>query len=141
MRGGSDIRREKMCLPATRPAPHGLDKIQPESVQKHSKSERVGADRGGSVRFCGLDGFLPSPTLGAQVKPKVVDKGKAKVADTGKPTKAVYPIMTGGDFKIREPKVPTPPSLPVNLSAKRGLLEEKPKKPPKVARVLRLLDE
>jgi hypothetical protein len=51
-----------MCLPATRPAPHRLDKIQPESVQKHSKSERVGADRGGSVRFCGLGGFLPSPT-------------------------------------------------------------------------------
>jgi hypothetical protein len=52
---------KKMCLPATRPAPHGLDKIQPESVQKHSKSGRIGADRGGSVRFCGLGGFLPSP--------------------------------------------------------------------------------
>jgi hypothetical protein len=75
------------------------------------------------------------------VKPKFVDKGKAKVVDTGKPTKAVYPIMNGGDFKIREPKVPTPPSLPVNPPAKRGLLEEKPEKPPKVARVLRLLDE
>jgi hypothetical protein len=36
--------------------------------------------------------------LAAQVKPKAVDKGKAKVVDTGKPTKAVYPIMTGGNF-------------------------------------------
>jgi hypothetical protein len=36
--------------------------------------------------------------LAAQVKPKVVDKGKAKVVDTGKPAKAVYPIMTGGEL-------------------------------------------
>jgi hypothetical protein len=79
--------------------------------------------------------------LATQVKPKVVDKGKAKVVDTGKPAKAVYPIMTGRDFKIREPKVSTPPSLPVNPPTKRGLLEEKPEKPPKVARVLKLLDE
>jgi hypothetical protein len=79
--------------------------------------------------------------LAAQVKPKVVDKGKAKVVDTGKPAKVVYPIMTGGDFKIREPKVPTPPSLPINPPAKKGLLVEKPEKPPKVARVLKLLDE
>jgi hypothetical protein len=76
----------------------------------------------------------------AQPKPKV-DKGKAKVVDTGKPTKAVYPIMTGGDFKIREPKVPTPPSLPINPSAKKGLLVDKPEKPPRVARALQLLDE
>jgi hypothetical protein len=79
--------------------------------------------------------------LAAQVKPKVVDKGKAKVVDTGKPAKVVYPVMTGRDFKIREPKVPTPPSLPVNPSAKKGLLVEKPEKPLKVARVLKLLDE
>jgi hypothetical protein len=79
--------------------------------------------------------------LAAQVKPKVVDKGKAKVVDTGKPAKVVYPIMTGGDFKIREPKVPTPLSLPINPPAKKGLLEEKPEKPPKVSRVLKLLDE
>jgi hypothetical protein len=79
--------------------------------------------------------------LAAQVKPKVVDKGKAKVVNTGKPVKAVYPIMTGGAFKIWEPKVPTPPSLPINPPAKKGLLVEKPKKPPKVARALKLLDE
>jgi hypothetical protein len=47
--------------------------------------------------------------LAAQVKPKIIDKGKAKVIDTGKPEKVKYPIMTGGDFKIWEPKVPTPP--------------------------------
>jgi hypothetical protein len=79
--------------------------------------------------------------LAAQVKPKAVDKGKAKVVDTGKPTKAVYPIMTGGNFKIREPKVPTPPSLPINPPAKKGLLVDKPEKPPRVARSLKLLDE
>jgi hypothetical protein len=79
--------------------------------------------------------------LAAQVKPRVIDKGKAKVADTGKPSKAVYPIMTGGDFKIREPTVPAPPSLPINPPVKRGPPEEKPEKPTKAARVLRLLDE
>jgi hypothetical protein len=79
--------------------------------------------------------------LAAQVKPKVADKGKAKVIDTGKPTKAVYPIMTGGNFKIWEPKVPIPPSLPVNPPTKKGLLVDKPEKPPRVARALKLLDE
>jgi hypothetical protein len=79
--------------------------------------------------------------LAAQIKPKVIDKGKAKVVDTGKPAKVIYPIMTGGDFKIREPKVPTPPSLPINQPAKRGPLAEKPEKPPKAARVFKLLDE
>jgi hypothetical protein len=79
--------------------------------------------------------------LAAQVKPKAVDKGKAKVVDTGKPAKAVYPVMTGGNFKIREPKIPTPPSLPINPPPKEGLLAKKPEKPPKVARALKLLDE
>jgi hypothetical protein len=79
--------------------------------------------------------------LAAQIKPKVVDKGKEKVVDTGKPAKVIYPIMTGGDFKIREPKVSTPPSLPVNPPTKRGPLVEKPVKPPKAARVLKLQDE
>jgi hypothetical protein len=77
----------------------------------------------------------------AQVKPKAVDKGKVKVVDTRKPAKAVYPVMTGGTFKIREPKISTPPSLPINPPAKGGLLAEKPDKPPKVARELKLLDE
>jgi hypothetical protein len=79
--------------------------------------------------------------LAAQVKPKAVDKGKAKVVDTRKPAKAVYPVMTGGNFKIREPKIPTPPSLPINPPAKEGLQAEKPEKPLKVARALKLLDE
>jgi hypothetical protein len=79
--------------------------------------------------------------LAAQPKPKVVDKGKTKVVDTGKPTKAVYPIMTSGNFKIREPKVPTPPSLPINPPVKKGLPMDKPEKPPRAARALKLLDE
>jgi hypothetical protein len=83
-------------------------------------------------------GEAPSAT---QVKPKAVDKGKAKVIDVGKPAKAVYPIMTGGSFKIREPRIPTPPSLPINPPTKEGLLVEKPEKPPKVAKALKLLDE
>jgi hypothetical protein len=78
--------------------------------------------------------------LATQVKPKAVDKGKAKVVDTGKPAKAVYPVMTGGDFKIREPKVPTPPSLPINPPPEEGLAK-KPEEAPKVARALKLLDE
>jgi hypothetical protein len=75
------------------------------------------------------------------VKAKVIDKGKAKVVNTRKPANAVYPIMTGGAFKIREPKVPTPPSLPINPPVKKDLLVEKPEKPPKVVRALKLLDE
>jgi hypothetical protein len=54
--------QKKILIPATRPAPYGLDKILPESAKNSSKSTRVGADRGGSGRVCGLGGFLPSPT-------------------------------------------------------------------------------
>jgi hypothetical protein len=78
--------------------------------------------------------------LAAQVKPKAVDKGKAKVVDTGKPAKAVYPVMTGEHFKIRERKVPTPPSLPINPPPEEGLAK-KLEETPKVARALKLLDE
>jgi hypothetical protein len=79
--------------------------------------------------------------LAAQVKTKIVDKGKAKVIDTGKPEKVKYLIMTGGDFKIREPKVLTPPTLPMAPPMKKDSLREKAEKPSKVARVLKLLDE
>jgi hypothetical protein len=79
--------------------------------------------------------------LAAQVKLKVVDKGKAKVIDTGKPEKVKYPIMTGGNFKIREPKVLTPPTLPIAPPVKKDSLREKVEKPSKAARVLKLLDE
>jgi hypothetical protein len=79
--------------------------------------------------------------LAAQVKPKVVDKGKAKVVDTGKPEKVKYPIMTDGNFKIREPKVPTPPTLPIAPPMKRDSLREKVEKPSEAAWVLKLLDE
>jgi hypothetical protein len=79
--------------------------------------------------------------LAAQVKPKIVDKVKAKVIDTGKPKKATYPIQNDGVFKIWEPKVPTPPTLPIAPPAKKNPLGEKAEKPSKVARVLKLLDE
>jgi hypothetical protein len=79
--------------------------------------------------------------LAAQVKPKIVNKGKAKVIDTRKPEKVKYLIMTGGDFKIQEPKVPTPPPLPIAPPVKKDPLQEKAEKPSKVARVLKLLDE
>jgi hypothetical protein len=79
--------------------------------------------------------------VAAQIKPKIIDKGKAKVIDTGKPKKVSYPIQTGGDFKIREPKVPTPPTLPIAPPPKKNPLVEKAEKPSKVARVLKLLDE
>jgi hypothetical protein len=79
--------------------------------------------------------------LAAQVKPKAVNKGKAKVIDTGKPEKVKYPIMTGGDFKIREPKVSTPPTLLVAPPSKKDSLREKAEKSLKVARVLQLFDE
>jgi hypothetical protein len=79
--------------------------------------------------------------LATQVKPKIVDKGKAKVINTGKPEKVKYPIMTSGDFKIREPKVPTPPPLPIAPPVKKDSLREKAEKPSKMARVLKLLDE
>jgi hypothetical protein len=60
--------------------------------------------------------------LAAQVKPKVVNKGKAKVIDTGKSEKVKYPIMTGENFKIWEPKVPTPPTLPIAPPVKKDSL-------------------
>jgi hypothetical protein len=44
---------------------------------------------------------------------QTADKGESKKVDKGKgiliePEKVVYPIQTGGDFKICEPKAPTP---------------------------------
>jgi hypothetical protein len=75
------------------------------------------------------------------LKPRAIDKGKVKVVDAGKPAKAVYPVMTGGNFKIREPRIPTPPSLPINPPPNGGLPIQKPEKPPRVARALKLLDE
>jgi hypothetical protein len=78
--------------------------------------------------------------VATQTKPKVVDKGKAKVTDTGKPEKVSYPIQTGGQFKIREPKPLTPPRIPIDAPLKKPPVE-KAEKPLKVARVLKLQDE
>jgi hypothetical protein len=84
-------------------------------------------------------GKIEAPSA-IQTKPKVIDKGKAKVIDTGKPKKVSYPIQTGGQFKIREPKPPTPPRLPIAAPLKKPPVE-KAEKPAKVARVLKLQDE
>jgi hypothetical protein len=46
-------------------------------------------------------------------KAKKVDKGNGILIEPEKPTKVVYPIQTGGDFKIREPRAPTKPVLPI----------------------------
>jgi hypothetical protein len=80
--------------------------------------------------------------VAVQDKPKIVDKGKAKVVDTGKPKKVTYPIRTGGAFKIREIKVPTPPTLPIAPPVRKSpVVEKKVEKPSKVVRALKLLDE
>jgi hypothetical protein len=78
--------------------------------------------------------------VATRAKPKVVDKGKAKVIDTGKPEKVLYPIQTGGQFKIRAPKPSTPLRLPIAAPPKKPQVE-KAEKPLKVARVLKLQDE
>jgi hypothetical protein len=43
-------------------------------------------------------------------KSEKVDKGKGKMIEPEKPEKVVYPIMTGGAFKIHERKALTPPA-------------------------------
>jgi hypothetical protein len=60
-----------------------------------------------------------------------------------KPNKVVYPIQTGGDFKIREPRAPTKPVLPIAPLTKKSQVVErkKVKVPPKVVRALKLADE
>jgi hypothetical protein len=75
-----------------------------------------------------------------QIKHKVIDKGKAKVIDTGKPKNVSYPIRTGGQFKIWEPKPPIPPRLPIAAPLKKPSVE-KAEQPTKVTRVLKLQDD
>jgi hypothetical protein len=76
-------------------------------------------------------------------RPTKIDKGKGKVVEPEKPKKATYPIQTGGDFKIREPRRPSPPVLPIASPVKTGPLNERRKTEahPKVARALKLADE
>jgi hypothetical protein len=70
----------------------------------------------------------------AKDKSKKVDKGKGKIVEPEKPKKVVYPIQTGGVFKIREPRLPSPPVLPIASLAKKSPLVEKKNigVPPKV---------
>jgi hypothetical protein len=72
-----------------------------------------------------------------------VDKGKGKVVEPEKPKKATYPIQTGGNFKIREPRCPSPPVFPIVLPPKKSPLNvgTKTEAHPKVVRALRLADE
>ena len=73
-------------------------------------------------------------------KSKKVDKGKGKMIEPEKPKKDTpSPLQTCGAFKIYE-KDPAPPVLPVIQQVKRErkrLVEG----PPKVARLLKLVDE
>jgi hypothetical protein len=76
-------------------------------------------------------------------RPTRVDKGKGKVVEPEKPKKATYPIQTGGDFKIREPRRPSPPVFPIAPPIKKSPLNEgkKTEAHPKVVRALKLADE
>jgi hypothetical protein len=76
-------------------------------------------------------------------RPTKVDKGKGKVVEPEKPKKATYPIQTGGNFKIREPRRPSPPVLPIAPPNKKSPLNEgtKTEAHPKVVRALKLADE
>jgi hypothetical protein len=82
-------------------------------------------------------------TLAAKDKSKRVDKGKGILIELEKPKKAVYPIRTGGDFKIQKPRPLTPPVLPIASPAKKSPLVEKKNTEdhPKVVRALKLADE
>jgi hypothetical protein len=79
----------------------------------------------------------------ADDRPAKVDKGKGKVVEPEKPKKATYPIQTGGNFKIREPRRPSPPVFPIAPPPKKSPLNEgtKTEAHPKVVRALRLADE
>jgi hypothetical protein len=82
-----------------------------------------------------------APTAGD--KSTKVDKGKGKMVEPEKPKKTTYPIQTGGDFKIKEPRRPSPPVLPIAPPIRKSPLIEGTKTEVhlKVVRVLRLADE
>jgi hypothetical protein len=60
-----------------------------------------------------------------------------------KPETVVYPIQTGGDFKIHESRAPTPPVFPIAPPTKKSPMVEKKniEVPPKVVMALKLADE
>jgi hypothetical protein len=76
-------------------------------------------------------------------KSKKVDKGKGKMVELEKPKKTTYPIQTCGTFKIREPKPPSPPILPIAPPIKKSPLVEgtRIEAHPRVTRALKLADE
>jgi hypothetical protein len=65
-----------------------------------------------------------------------VDKGKGILIEPERPEKVVYPIQTGGVFKIREPRAPTPPAKKSPQVEKKNIGVS-----PKVVRALRLADK
>jgi hypothetical protein len=65
-----------------------------------------------------------------------VDKGKGILIEPERLEKVVYPIQTGGVFKIREPRAPTPPAKKSHQVEKKNIGVS-----PKVVRALRLADK
>jgi hypothetical protein len=54
-------------------------------------------------------------------KSKKIDMGKSKIIELEKPKKVVYPIQTGGAFKIHERKSPTPSASLIVPPTKKSL--------------------
>jgi hypothetical protein len=76
-------------------------------------------------------------------KSKKIDMGKSKIIELKKPKKVVYPIQTGGAFKIHERKAPTPSASLIVPPTKNSLAmgKKKVEVPSRVARALKLANE
>jgi hypothetical protein len=76
-------------------------------------------------------------------KSKKVENGKGKMIEPEKPKKVIYPIQTGGTFKIHERNASTPPASLMVPSTKKNLVVQRKKIeiPPRMARVLKLADK
>ena len=77
-------------------------------------------------------------------KSKVVDKGKGKLIKPEKPKKPEFiRLQIGEAFKIYEPKDTTPPAPPDTESGKTSstVKRESVETPPRIAKVLKLVDE
>jgi hypothetical protein len=81
--------------------------------------------------------------LTASDKSTKVDKGKGKMVEPEKPKKTTFPVQTGENFKIREPRLPSPLVLPIAPPIKKSPLVEgrRTEVHPKVVRALRLAEE